>query len=88
MDGLKLDKHLIDNMWTAQGKIILNALVQTGHSMELTILAEGVEDDKQIEILQSLNCDVLKDFDFCPHAGVKCNGKDSRSATTSIKDEI
>ena len=64
MDGLKLDKHLIDNMWTAQGKIILNALVQTGHSMELTILAEGVEDDKQIEILQSLNCDVLQGFRF------------------------
>ena len=57
-------KHLIDNMWTAQGKIILNALVQTGHSMELTILAEGVEDDKQIEILQSLNCDVLQGFRF------------------------
>ena len=64
MDGLKLDKQLVDNMWTEQGRIILNALVETGHRMGLTILAEGVEDDDQISTLQELNCDVLQGFRF------------------------
>ena len=64
MDGLKLDKELVDNMWTEQGKIIMSALVETGHRMGLTILAEGVEKDSQIETLRSINCDVLQGFRF------------------------
>ena len=70
MDGLKLDKELVDNMWTKQGRIILNALVETGHRMGLTILAEGVEEERQIEVLQSLHCDVFQGFRLlCPAAG-------------------
>lgn len=64
MDGLKLDKQLVDNMWTERGRIILTALVQTGHSMGLTILAEGVENDQQLEMLQNLHCDVFQGFHF------------------------
>lgn len=43
VDGLKLDKYLVDNMETSQGRIILNALVRAGHELGRTILAEGVE---------------------------------------------
>ena len=64
MDGLKLDKVLVDNMQTERGRVILNALVETGHRMGMTILAEGVEEDEQIEVLQSLRCDVLQGFRF------------------------
>lgn len=64
MDGLKLDKELIDNMWTEKGRIILNALVETGHRMGMTILAEGVEEDRQIEALRQLRCDVFQGFRF------------------------
>ena len=32
--------------------------------MGLTILAEGVEKDSQIETLRSINCDVLQGFRF------------------------
>ena len=65
MDGLKLDKELVDNMQTERGRILLNALVETGHRLGLTILAEGVEEDYQIETLQRLHCDVLQGFRFC-----------------------
>ena len=65
MDGLKLDKELVDNMQTERGRILLNALVETGHRLGLTILAEGVEEDYQIETLQKLHCDVLQGFRFC-----------------------
>ena len=64
MDGLKLDKELVDNMETERGRIILNALVETGHRMGLTILAEGVEEDRQIEVLRGLHCDVLQGYRF------------------------
>ena len=64
MDGLKLDKCLVDNMWTERGRIILNGLVHTGHAMGLTVLAEGVEEDRQVEELRRLHCDVLQGFRF------------------------
>lgn len=64
MDGLKLDKKLVDNMWTEKGGIILNALVETGHRMGMTILAEGVEEERQIQALRDLHCDVFQGFRF------------------------
>ena len=64
MDGLKLDKELVDNMQTENGKIILNALVEAGHRMGLTILAEGVEEDAQIATLRQLHCDAFQGFRF------------------------
>lgn len=64
VDGLKLDKQLVDNMETERGRIILGALVETGHRMGMTILAEGVEHDRQIELLKELRCDVLQGFRF------------------------
>lgn len=65
MDGLKLDKRLVDNVHTERGKIILNALVEASHRMGLTILAEGVEKDEQIEALRRVRCDALQGFRFC-----------------------
>ena len=62
MDGLKLDKELVDNMQTEKGKIILSALVEAGHRMGLTILAEGVEYEEQITILRKLHCDAFQGF--------------------------
>lgn len=64
MDGLKLDKELVDNMETERGKLILHTLVEIGHRMGLTILAEGVEDKRQIEALQKLHCDAFQGFRF------------------------
>ena len=64
MDGLKLDTELVDNMQTETGKLILHALVDTGHRMGLTILAEGVEDEGQIETLRRLRCDAFQGFQF------------------------
>lgn len=64
MDGLKLDKALVDHMETEKGQNILRALVEVGHRMGLTILAEGVEEESQIAILQKLHCDVFQGFRF------------------------
>ena len=62
MDGLKLDKELVDHMDTDQGRIILRALVEAGHRMGFTILAEGVENDSQIDTLRQLRCDAFQGY--------------------------
>ena len=64
IDGLKLDKELVDNMETERGKLILRALVDIGHRTGLTILAEGVENEAQIQTLRALHCDAFQGFRF------------------------
>ena len=50
-------------MWTALGKVILGGLVEIGHGLGL-ILAEGVESERQVEVLRQLHCDVFQGFRF------------------------
>ena len=64
MDGLKLDKYLVQNIGTRQGRSILEAMIRAGHELGLTILAEGVEEETQAAALQQLQCDVLQGFYF------------------------
>ena len=66
MDGLKIDKQLVENMETEQGRTILRSLIQTGHDLKMMILAEGVEDLSQAEALMAMGCDVLQGFYFSP----------------------
>lgn len=64
MDGLKLDKSLIDNIETVRGQAILKAMIQVGHELNMTILAEGVEREEQVKLLKEMKCDVIQGFRF------------------------
>lgn len=64
VDGIKLDKGLIDNALTESGGAILQAMIQVGHALGVTILAEGVETEEQVQVLQTMHCDVIQGFRF------------------------
>ena len=64
VDGIKLDKGLIDNITTKNGIAILRAMVQVGHELGITILAEGVEQESQVLALRQIHCDVIQGFRF------------------------
>ena len=64
VDGIKLDKRLIDNVHTKNGGAILRAMVQVGHELGVTILAEGVETPEQAAALREIHCDVIQGFHF------------------------
>lgn len=64
VDGIKLDKGLVDNITTKNGIAILRAMVQVGHELGLTILAEGVEEEAQVLALQQISCDVIQGFRY------------------------
>ncbi len=64
VDGVKLDKRLVDNVLNQTGRSILRAMIQVGHEMGLTILAEGVETEAQARALQTMHCDVIQGFWF------------------------
>lgn len=64
IDGVKLDKGLIDDVLTVGGNAIVRAMIQVGHELGMTILAEGVETEEQVQALQKMNCDVIQGFRF------------------------
>lgn len=64
VDGIKLDKTLVDNISNSSGYSILKAMIAVGHELGVTILAEGVETDEQVQTLQKLHCDVIQGFRF------------------------
>ena len=64
VDGIKLDKSLVDHVSTPKGQAIVRVMVKIGHELGLTVLAEGVEDDEQLAVLQELDCDAIQGFRF------------------------
>lgn len=62
IDGIKLDKALVDNYATKNGRAILRGMIQVGHEFGVTILAEGIETQRQADALRELHCDVLQGF--------------------------
>jgi EAL domain-containing protein (putative c-di-GMP-specific phosphodiesterase class I)/CheY-like chemotaxis protein/GGDEF domain-containing protein len=66
-DRLKIDKSFVQALDSADAKAIGRAriarmIVPLGRQMELKVVAEGVETERQEQILQELGCDVAQGF--------------------------
>jgi EAL domain-containing protein (putative c-di-GMP-specific phosphodiesterase class I) len=63
MDVIKIDREFVRGLPldTANGAIT-NAIVALAHSLELIVVAEGVETDAEEEFLKSLHCNVVQGF--------------------------
>ncbi len=60
---LKLDKLFIDDITKQDSEIHLaNTLIDLGHKMNLTIIAEGVETKEQAEYLRTNRCDLIQGY--------------------------
>ena len=64
IDGLKLDKSLVDNVLSDEGYAILEGLTGIGHHLGMTVLGEGAESREQVDALGRLHCDVIQGFYF------------------------
>lgn len=64
-DGMKIDKSFLRNLdQRQQATQIMRSVIDLGHSLDLQVVAEGVETDWQARLLQLLNCDLLQGFHF------------------------
>lgn len=65
LDTLKIDKSFVDDVCTnPHDAAIVRAMVTLGHALDLTVIAEGVERQDQLEFLSSIGCDVFQGFLF------------------------
>jgi diguanylate cyclase (GGDEF)-like protein len=67
VDEIKIDKSFIMLLGGDQDdSVIVRSAIEIGHNMGLTVIAEGVEDERSLAILQSLNCDMVQGYLFSP----------------------
>lgn len=65
IDTLKVDQSFIRSMTTdAADASIAQAVIALAHSLKMKVIAEGVETQAQLQMLQSLACDEIQGFVF------------------------
>ena len=63
MDAIKIDRSFVDRMLThPRTMAIIDAILALGQSMQIDIVAEGVENPKQLRALQASNCDYVQGY--------------------------
>lgn len=64
-DRIKIDKSfLIRSEESAQARAIIRAVLALGRSLEIPVLAEGVETENQLRVLEAEGCDEAQGFYF------------------------
>ncbi len=67
IDTIKIDRSFVMScMSQRKNTVIIKAIVAMGHSLELKIVAEGIETKEQLELLQGYGCDEGQGFLFSP----------------------
>ncbi len=65
VDTLKIDRSFIRNIpENAEDKAITQAIIVMGESLGLTVIAEGVETQEQLNFLREQSCDEIQGFLF------------------------
>ena len=63
IDTLKIDISFVrDVVHDPYSQAIISSIVSLGHGLGLTVVAEGVEEEKQAEILADLGCHLLQGY--------------------------
>lgn len=65
VDSLKIDRSFITNMTTQpESMTIVSTIINLAHSLNLKVVAEGVETEEQSKFLTLLKCDEMQGFLF------------------------
>lgn len=63
IDKLKIDRSLIMNLEKDyKSTMIVKSIIKMAHSLDIRIVAEGIETEKQFEILKKFGCDRIQGY--------------------------
>jgi len=67
LDFVKIDQSFIcDLERVPHQRAIVSAIIELSHALHLTVIAEGIETEVQLGILEALECDRGQGFLFAP----------------------
>lgn len=70
-DELKLDKQFITDLAnSSRDQVLVRSTIALAHTLKRKITAEGIEDERTLKILKSLNCDRAQGFYISRPIGV------------------
>ena len=61
IDVVKIDRRYL-NQESRSATQLLQFIVQTAHALELAVVAEGVEDEQQLSLLRSIDCEFAQGY--------------------------
>ena len=62
-DKLKIDQSFIRNLKTeTKGTAIVSAIISMSHSLGMSVIAEGVEEEEHMRILLPMQCDLVQGY--------------------------
>ncbi len=62
---LKIDRSFVDQMTTDEEKFaIVRTITTLAHTLDMNVVAEGVEDEQQVTILKQLGCEFAQGYYF------------------------
>jgi diguanylate cyclase (GGDEF)-like protein/PAS domain S-box-containing protein len=65
IDKVKIDKSFIDDVNTdTRDAAIVQSIISLAHNLQLTVIAEGVETEKQLAFLKEHDCDEIQGYLF------------------------
>lgn len=64
VDKLKIDRYFVNELNGDSKKSLnfLEAIIQMGHLLGMEVVAEGIENERQLNILKQLNCNYVQGF--------------------------
>ena len=64
IDNLKIDKAFIDDYDSKRGSIFVETIVKMGQTLNMKVIAEGVEHKEQVEYLSKIGCNQYQGYYF------------------------
>ena len=65
IDHLKIDRiFIIDLLQDPKSSILLGTIVGAAHALGQTVIAEGVEEEDQVKVLNAIGCDYIQGYYF------------------------
>jgi EAL domain-containing protein (putative c-di-GMP-specific phosphodiesterase class I) len=62
-DRLKIDQSFIRNLKTeTKGTAIVSAIISMSHSLGMSVIAEGVEQEEHMQVLLQMHCDHVQGY--------------------------
>jgi diguanylate cyclase (GGDEF)-like protein len=86
VEAVKVDRSFIDGLGSdPEDSAIVAAVISLGHALGLTVIAEGVETDRQLAELAALGCDAAQGYLFArPGPGADVAARIDRSGLASL----
>jgi EAL domain-containing protein (putative c-di-GMP-specific phosphodiesterase class I) len=91
VNEVKIDKSFLLEMTDDRDRAVIKSLVEVGHSLGLTVVAEGVETAEAAAFLTGLRCDLAQGYLYCrpqPAADLTAWLLNHLPAATAVRDDL